>query len=86
MNNFIWLYILIYFLGAILTGLCRYILLIKKYIKENSALKFGVWVKDYDFRIIFSAIFWFIALPIEIIIELISKIIEIINKHYNVEL
>ena len=82
MDNFIWIYILIYFLGAILTGLCRYILLIKKYKKENSALKFSVWIENYDFSII---IIWFIVLPVGIIIYLISKIIERINKHYNIE-
>ncbi len=82
----IWLYILIYFLGAVATGLWVYILLIKKYIKENSALKFGVWIEAYECIIYFSAPFWFIVLPIGIIIELISKIIERINKHYNVEL
>lgn len=80
-----WLYILIYFLGAVATGLLVYILLIKKYIKENSALKFGVWIENYDFIIIVSALVWFIAIPIGITIYSISKIIERINKHYNVE-
>lgn len=82
----IWLYIIIYFLGAVATGLWVYILLIKKYIKENSALKFGVWIENYDFSITASSLFWFIVLPIGIIIKLISKVIERINKHYNVEL
>lgn len=82
----IWLYILIYFLGAVVTGLWVYILLIKKYKKENTALKFSVWIESYDIIILLYALFWFIVLPIGIIIYLISKIIEIINKHYNVEL
>lgn len=82
----IWLYILIYFLGAVVTGLCVYISLIKKYIKEKSALKFGVWIESYDTIIIFSALFWFIVLPIGIIVYLINKITERINKYYNIEL
>jgi hypothetical protein len=81
-----WLYILIYFLGAVVTGLWVYILLIKKYKKEKSALKFGVWIESYDTIIIFSALFWFIVLPIGIILYFIKRIIERINKHYNVDL
>lgn len=62
----IWFYILIYFLGAIGTGLWVYTLLIKKYIKENTALKFSVWIESYEFFIPFFALFWFIVLPISI--------------------
>lgn len=80
----IWLYILIYFLGAVVTGLCVYISLIKKYIKEKSALKFGVWIETYEILIYLSALFWFIVLPIGIIVYLINKITERINKHYNI--
>lgn len=82
----IWLYILIYFLGAVITGLLVYISLIKKYIKENTALKFGVWIENYIPYIFIYALFWFIVLPIGIIPYLIKIIIERINKHYNVEL
>lgn len=82
----IWLYILIYFLGAVVTGLCVYISLIKKYIKEKSALKFGVWIETYEILIYLSALFWFIVLPIGIIVYLINKITERINKYYNIEL
>lgn len=82
----IWIYILIYFLGAVITGLFVYISLIKTYIKENTALKFGVWFETYKIHTYLSALFWFIVLPILIIIDLISKIIERINKHYNIEL
>jgi hypothetical protein len=82
----IWIYILIYFLGAVITGFLIYISLIKKYIKEKSALKFGVWIESYDTIIIFSALFWFIVLPIGIILYFIKRIIERINKHYNVDL
>lgn len=85
MNNLIWLYMLIYFLGAILTGLWVYILLIKKYLKENSALKFSVLVENYDVSIAISGLMWFIVLPISFIVCLISKIIERIHKHYNIE-
>jgi len=81
-----WLYILIYCLGAVATGIWVYILLIKKYLKENNALKFSIWIENYDFNITISVLFWFIILPIGIIIYFISKIIERINKHYNVEL
>lgn len=85
----IWLYILIYFLGAVVTGLCVYISLIKKYIKEKSALKFGVWIETYEILIYLLALFWFIVLPIGVIVDLISKIIkriiERINKHYNID-
>lgn len=80
-----YLYILIYFLGAVMTGLWVYISLIKKYKKENTALKFGVWIESYCSTILFSTIFWFIALPIWIIIYLINRIIERINKHYNIK-
>jgi hypothetical protein len=82
----IWLYILIYFLGAIGTGLWVYILLIKKYKKENTALKFSVWIESYDIIILLYALFWFIVLPIGIIVTPIKRIVERINKHYNVEL
>jgi hypothetical protein len=81
-----WLYILIYFLGAVVTGLWVYILLIKKYKKENTALKFSVWIEAYDIIILLYALFWFIVLPIGIILYFIKRIIERINKHYNVEL
>ena len=82
----IWLYILIYFLGAFGTGLWVYVSLIKKYIKENTAIKFSVWIEDYDFVICVSTLFWFIILPIDIIVTLIKRIVERINKHYNVKL
>jgi hypothetical protein len=82
----IWLYILIYCLGAVTTGLWVYILLIKKYLKENTALKFRVWIEAYDSTIFASALFWFIVLPIGIIFYLIKRIIERINKYYNIEL
>ena len=82
----IWLFILIYLLGAVITGIWVYISLIKKYIKENTALKFSVWIEDYDSTIFASALLWFIVLPIGIILYLIKRIIERINKHYNVEL
>jgi hypothetical protein len=81
-----WLYILIYFLGAVVTGLWVYILLIKKYKKENTALKFSVWIEAYDIIILLYALFWFIVLPIGIILYFIKRIIERINKHYNVDL
>lgn len=82
----VFIYSLLYFLGAVATGLCVYILLIKKYLKENTALKFNIWIENYGFSIAISALFWFIILPIGIIAYIISKIIERINKHYNVKL
>ena len=82
----IWLYILIYFLGAVITGLSTYASLIEKYIKENSALKFSVWIEVYYGLIFLSALFWFIVLPIGIILYPIKRIVKRINKHYNVEL
>ena len=81
----IWLYILIYFLGAIGTGLWVYTLAVKKYIKENTALKFSVWIETYVFTIFASALFWFIILPIGIIFYTIGRIIKRINKHYNID-
>lgn len=82
----IWIYILIYLLGAIGTGLLVYISLIKKYIKGKTALRFNIWIEGLDFYYFyFSIVFWFIILPIDIIAYLINKIIERIHKHYNID-
>lgn len=78
-------YLVVYILGAIFTGILVYISLIKEYLKEQSTLKFSTWLEDYDFAIIFSSIFWFVILPIMIIVYPVTKIIKKINKHYNIE-
>ena len=57
----IWLYILIYFLGAVITWLIVYTLYVKQYIKEQSNLKFNYWVEEYYFDIIFFASYIMIA-------------------------
>lgn len=80
------IYLIIYILGSVFTGLFVYILLIKKYLREQSSLKFSTWLEAYDFAIISSSIFWFVILPIMIIVYPVTKIIKKINKHYNVEL
>lgn len=72
----IWLYILIYFLGAIGTGLIVYTLHIKQYLEEQSKLNFNKWIENYYFDIIFEAIFWFMALPVRVIIYAIKTIIK----------
>lgn len=83
----IWLYILIYFLGALFTGIYTYIGIIRKYLKEDSHVKFYHWfdVHDYDFNLMFISIFWFIFIPMTIIISPIGYLIKRINKHYNIE-
>lgn len=78
-------YLVVYILGAIFTGILVYISLIKKYLKEQSTLKFSTWLEAYDFAIIFSSIFWFVILPIMIIVYPVTKIIKKINKHYNLD-
>ena len=82
----IWIYLFIYILGALFTGIFTYIVIIKEYIKENSHVKFSHWfdVHDYYGKIFFMAILWFIAVPIAIIISPIRYLIERINKHYNI--
>lgn len=69
-------YLVVYILGSIFTGILVYISLIKKYLKEQSTLKFSTWLEAYDFAIIFSSIFWFVVLPIMIIVYPITKIIK----------
>lgn len=83
----IWLYILIYFLGALFTGIFTYTVIIRIYIQENSRVKFSYWLDctDYVEKLILISIFWFIIIPIAIIISPIMYLIERINKHYNIE-
>jgi hypothetical protein len=81
----IWFYILIYFLGAIITWLIVYTLYVKQYIKEQSNLKFNYWVEEYYFDIIFLAAVWCVVLPVWIIKCAIKAITKKINKHYNIE-
>lgn len=81
----IWLYILIYFLGAIITWLIVYTLYVKQYMKEQSNLKFNYWVEEYYFDIIFLAAVWYVVLPVWVIKYAIKAITKKINKHYNIE-
>lgn len=83
----IWICLSIYILGALFTGIYTYICIIKKYIKENSHVKFSHWfdVNHYDFTMSFIVIFWFIFIPMVIIIFPIRYLIKRINKHYNIE-
>lgn len=80
----IWLYILIYFLGAIITGLCIYTSYVKEYKREKTAIKFSYWIEDKYETIFMSSLFWAGTLPVFIITYLLKKIIERINKHYNI--
>ena len=84
----IWICISIYILGALFTGIFTYIGIIRKYLKENSHVKFSYWLdnKEYLETISLTAIFWFIVVPMAIIMSPIRYLIKRINKHYNVEL
>lgn len=81
-----WLYILIYFLGAVATGLLVYTFYVKEYKRENTALSFRYWIVNKYEQIFLSGLFWVIILPIMIIVYSINKIVKKINKHYNVKL
>jgi hypothetical protein len=80
-----WVYIIIYFLGAILTGFCVYSFYVKEYVKTKTALKFKYWIEDKYEMIFISSFFWFCLLFLFIILYPFKKIIKKINKHYNVE-
>lgn len=81
----IWLYILIYFLGAIITGICVYTFYVKEYKREKTAIKFSYWIENKYETIFMSSLFWVWLLLVFIIIYPFKKIIERINKHYNIE-
>lgn len=84
----IWIYLAIYILGALFTGIFIYICIIKIYLEENSCIKFYDWlnVNGYDVKLFIISIFWVIVIPISIIIFLpIYYLIKRINKHYNIE-
>lgn len=86
----IWIYILIYFLGAIITGLCAYVYYIKEYIREKLPIIFRYWIKNNYETMFISGLFWVVLVPVLIITypceKIIKKIIKRINKYYNVEL
>lgn len=79
-------YILIYFLGAIITGFCSYTFCVKEYKREKSALKFWYWmeVKSKYEQIFMLSLFWVPSLLLFIITYPFKKIIERINKHYDI--
>lgn len=52
-----WVYIIIYFLGAILTGFCVYTFYVKEYVKTKTALKFKYWIEDKYEMIFISSFF-----------------------------
>lgn len=86
----IWVYIFIYFLVGIITGLCVYVYYVKKYLKEKSLLTFRYWMKYKYENIFISGFLWCVSVPVLIIMypseKIIKKIVKRINKHYNVEL
>lgn len=82
-----WTCLSIYILGALFTGIFTYIGIIKKYIKENSHIRFYYWLDVtgcYE-KILLITILWFFVIPITIIISPIRYLIKRINKHYNIE-
>lgn len=83
----IWTCLSIYILGALFTGIFTYIGIIKKYIKENSHIRFYHWldVTGYYEKMLLITIFWFFVIPITIIISPIRYLIKRINKHYNIK-
>lgn len=86
----IWVYIFIYFLVGIITGLCAYVCYVKEYLREKSLIAFRYWMKDKYEEIFILGLLWCISVPLLIILypskKIIKKIVKRINKHYNVEL
>jgi uncharacterized membrane protein len=80
-----WIYVILYILFGLITFFTAYILCIKQYLREGSALKFSYWVEGYYGILLFSFLGWFMVLPIGIIIFLFGTIINKINKHYNIK-
>lgn len=81
----IWLCIFIYFLGAIITGLCVYTFYVKEYNRIKTKLEFKYWIESRYETILILSLSWVILLPIGIIAYFINKIIKRINKHYNID-
>lgn len=81
----IWLYIFIYFLGAVGTGLYVYTFYVKEYVRIKSSIRFEIWIETYEFKIFISALLWFIFIPITIILFPIEYLAKRIKKHYNIE-
>lgn len=75
----------VYIIMAILTAIVIYIQLVKKYIKEESHVRFKFWIDGKIDEIVVVSILWFAAIPIQIICFFAKKIIERINKHYGVK-
>lgn len=76
--------LLIYILGAVLTYIFIYGFYVRKYKKENTAIKFKYWIDDKFIEIIVASIVWFITIPLYLLylpIKIISKLIE---KYYKV--
>lgn len=82
-----WICLSIYILGALFTGIFTYTVIIRIYIQEKSRVKFSYWLDctDYVEKLIIISVFWFIIIPIAIIISPIRYLIKRINKHYNIE-
>ena len=74
-----------YIIMAIFTAIVIYIQLVKKYVKEESHVRFKYWIDGKIDEIIVLSIFWFAAIPIHMICFFAKKIIERINKHYGVK-
>lgn len=81
-----WIYMIIYFLGAIIAGLIIYVFHVKEYKRRKNLLNFSCWIEHRLEMIYTSSLFWVIALPIWVIVCSIKAIVKKINKHYNVEL
>lgn len=74
-------------LCAIITGICAYTFYVKEYKREKTALKFHYWmeVEDIYEKIYVLSLFWVPSLLLFIIIYPLKKIIERINKHYDID-
>ena len=76
----------IYLVGAGITFLLVYVILVKKYVKEKSALKFSFWLDQYLGAILCMTIFWMIVLPVMVMLCPILMGIKFINKNYGIKL
>ena len=77
--------IIVSIIMAILTSIVIYIRFVKKYVKEESHMRFEYWIDGKIDDIVVSSLFWFAIIPKNIICFFAKKIIERINKHYGVK-
>lgn len=74
-----------YIIIGILTAIVVYIRYVKKYVKEESHMRFEYWIDGKIDDIVESSLFWFAIIPTKIICFFAKKLIDRINKHYGVK-